>query len=219
MIARRIDRQITRVEDHIEAHGDNDRPRSLEVVRDVATIAGIALTMLGIKALKILPSIPFAPGHKLVLLTPLYVVAAMRTKTRFGGTLTGVTMGTVAFLLGDGRYGIFEILKHVAPGLICDLLVPLVTRGGRRPGAFVWSIVGGLMGAGRFATIFVVTLSVQPPAIAYAILLPGFLIHTTFGILSGLVCSPLVRIAGGSPVPVAPPASDLPEDPLESEAK
>ena len=31
--------------------------------------------MLGIKALKLLPGIPFAPGHKLVLLTPLYVVA------------------------------------------------------------------------------------------------------------------------------------------------
>ena len=46
---------------------------------------------------------------------------------------------TVAFLLGDGRYGIFEILKHVTPGIICDLTVPLLVRGGRQPGPVVWT--------------------------------------------------------------------------------
>ena len=45
--------------------------------RDAGVIVGLSLTMLGIKALKVLPSIPFAPGHKLVLLTPLYVVASL----------------------------------------------------------------------------------------------------------------------------------------------
>ena len=66
-------------------------------------------------------------------------------------------MGTVAFLLGDGRYGIFEILKHVTPGLICDLLVPLVVA--RRPHArarIAWSLVGGVIAVGRFATIFAI---------------------------------------------------------------
>ena len=42
-------------------------------------VAMVALAMLAVKALKVLPSVPFAPGHKLVLLTPLYVVASMRT--------------------------------------------------------------------------------------------------------------------------------------------
>lgn len=151
--------------------------------------------MLGIKALKILPNIPFAPGHKLVLLTPLYITATLRTRTRAGATLTGLVMGSVAFLLGDGRYGIFEILKHVAPGVLCDLIVPLLIRayGSRTPGALAWSAVGGLMGVGRFATIFAVTLSVQPPAVAWALLVPGLIIHTTFGTLSGLVSSPLIR--------------------------
>src|SRR5262249_39565372 len=153
-------------------------------------------TMLGIKALKLLPNIPFAPGHKLVLLTPLYVVASLKTRTRFGATLTGLVMGTVAFLLGDGRYGIFEILKHVAPGILCDLFVPLLAR--RRPktrggSALVWSIAGGIMGVGRFATIFTVTLTVQAPAVAWAFLVPGLIIHTTFGVLSGLVSAPLIR--------------------------
>jgi hypothetical protein len=49
------------------------------------------------------------------------------------------------------------------------------------------------MGLGRFATIFTVTLAVQPPAVAWAFLVPGLIIHTTFGVLSGLVSSPLIR--------------------------
>ncbi|MDF1702277.1 MAG: hypothetical protein P1V36_14080, partial [Planctomycetota bacterium] len=63
------------------------------LARDVGVIAGVSLTMLGIKMLKLLPSIPFAPGHKGVLLLPLYVVASRLTTTRLGGTLTGLTMG------------------------------------------------------------------------------------------------------------------------------
>lgn len=202
MIVGRIDRHIGRVERHLEEHAD---PRAARHARDIAVIAGLALTMLGLKALKVLPSIPFAPGHKLVLLTPLYIVAALRTRSRAGATLTGLVMGSVAFLLGDGRYGVFEVLKHVAPGILCDLFVPLVAR--RNPGALLWSVLGGVMGLGRFATIFSVTLLVQAPAVAWAILVPGLLIHTTFGVLSGLVSAPLIRAA-------APPAPIPSEEPI-----
>jgi uncharacterized membrane protein len=50
-----------------------------------------------------------------------------------------------------------------------------------------------MMGLGRFATIFTITLAVQAPSVAWAFLVPGLLIHTTFGVLSGLVSSPLIR--------------------------
>jgi hypothetical protein len=149
--------------------------------------------MLGIKALKILPSIPCAPGHKLVLLTPLYIVASLLTRSRLGATLTGLTMGTVAFLLGDGKYGIFEIIKHITPGILCDLCVPLLTSGGRMPGGIGWSFFGAFVAAGRFATIFVITLLVQAPAIAYAILIPGLTVHCIFGAASGYVSYHIVR--------------------------
>jgi len=52
------------------------------------------------------------------------------TRMRWGATLTGATMGTIAFLMGDGKYGVFEILKHVAPGVVVDLLLPVFRRGG-----------------------------------------------------------------------------------------
>src|SRR5207237_590506 len=79
--------------------------------RDIAVIAGMAAAMIALKVLKVLPGIPFAPGHKTVLLIPLYILAGALTETRWGATLTGATMGTIAFLMGDGRYGVFEILK------------------------------------------------------------------------------------------------------------
>jgi len=141
----------------------------------------------------VLPAIPFAPGHKLVLLTPLYILASMMTRTRLGATITGAVMGTVAFLMGDGKYGIFEILKHIAPGLICDLCVPLLTARGRRPGAIAWSLFGGLIALGRFATILCIVFTVQAPAAAYLILVPGLTVHMTFGILSGYITHHLVR--------------------------
>ncbi len=171
----------------------NNQDISSSKARDIAIIAGIALTMLGIKALKLLPGLPFAPGHKGVILIPLYVVAGHMTRSRAGSTITGLTMGTVAFLLGDGRYGVFEIVKHVAPGVIVDLLMPLMRAGKGRTSMFAWSAFGLIIALGRFATITAIALTVQAPALVYALLLPGLTIHAIFGVLSGVVTAPLIR--------------------------
>jgi hypothetical protein len=185
-------RHIDRVQAHL-ADRDPDLPAT--TARDIAVIAGVALTMLGIKVLKILPGIPFAPGYKGVLLIPLYLVAAVMTRSRAGATWTGLTMGTVAFLLGDGRYGVFEIAKHVAPGVLVDLLIGpmrLIARGGRFRRVVSWSVLGLIAALGRFATITLVAFAVQPPAIVYLTLIPGLTLHAIFGALSGLVTAPLM---------------------------
>jgi hypothetical protein len=183
--------------------------------------------MLMVRAVKILPAIPFAPGHKLVLLTPLYVLASLMTRGRAGATWVGATMGATSFLLGDGKYGVFEILKHVVPGVLCDLVVPRLTRGGRRPGKLVWAVVSGLVGAGRFAAIFATALVAQPPAVAFAFLLPGLAVHTGFGIVAGLLVPAVLRaferhLEKGRPPTVASDeastlSSDLSPPPLKEE--
>ena len=62
------------------------------------------------------------------------------------------------------------------------------------------------MGLARFATIFTITLMMSPPALAWAFLVPGLLIHTTFGVLSGFVSTPLIRALTRSAVtPATPP--------------
>jgi hypothetical protein len=196
LIVERLDRQVARAERHI-ASVEGEKKASGVVARDIAVVAGMALTMLGIKALKLLPGIPFAPGHKGVVLIPLYIAAGLMTRSRAGATLTGFTMGVVAFLMGDGRYGIFEIAKHIAPGVLVDLLLPLMR--GRDPaaqkkrGVLAWSLFGLVVALGRFATVTLIAFAVQPPALVYALLLPGLLVHAIFGSLSGMVTAPLVR--------------------------
>jgi hypothetical protein len=181
---------IARVEDYV---AENAPDLSRQIARDVAIIAGIALTMLGIKMLKLLPGLPFAPGHKGVLLIPLYFAAAGLAKSRFSGTLTGLTMGTAAFLLGDGRWGVFEIAKHIAPGLLADLLMPILIREPARASVLAWCALGTLCALGRFATVTAIALTVQAPALVFAFLIPGLLIHAVFGALSGIVTAPLMR--------------------------
>lgn len=171
----RIDASVERAQAHV---GDRAPSGS-----DLPIVVGIAVTMLGFKALKILPGLPYAPGHKLIVLLPLYVLAATRTKGRFGASAVGLAMGFASFLMGDGRYGIFEVLKHLAPGVVCDLGLSLYRDKDR--GILFWSAFGAVTAACRFASEFVVIALAQPPAVAYAILIPGLTSNLFFGTLSG----------------------------------
>ena len=205
---------IARVERYIAGNteGEPGDAKARAFAREVAVIAGISLTMLGIKMLKLLPGLPFAPGHKGVLLIPLYFAARALGKSRFAATLTGLTMGTAAFLLGDGRWGVFEIAKHVAPGLLVDLLMPLLLRAPARASVLAWSLVGTIVALGRFATVTAIALTVQAPALVFAFLIPGLLIHGIFGALSGIVTAPLVRA-----LLRGPPANNLTDSENQTE--
>ena len=93
--------------------------------------------------------------------------------------------------------GVFEIAKHIAPGVLVDLLLPLM-RGRdpavqRKRGVLAWSLFGLVVALGRFATVTLIAFAVQPPSLVYALLLPGFIVHAVFGTLSGMVTTPLVR--------------------------
>ena len=55
-----------------------------------------------------------------------------------------------------------------------------------------WCLLGLVAALGRYATITLIAFAVQPPAIVYAVLLPGLIVHAIFGVLSGLVTAPLL---------------------------
>src|SRR5262245_532254 len=156
-----------------------------QLVHDIAIVTGIALCMASIKVLKILPGLPFAPGHKALLLFPLYVLASSLTHSRWGGTAAGSIMGVIGFLQGDGRFGFLEVLKHLAPGLVIDLLGPLVRR------LPFWTLgycfLGLAAAIARVSTELVLVLLLGARAEVYlfpaAILVPNLLA----GFLSGFV--------------------------------
>jgi hypothetical protein len=168
--------------------GERLSPR---LIHDIGIVTGIALCMASVKVLKLLPGLPFAPGHKALLLFPLYVLASRLTHSRWGGTAAGSIMGVIGFLQGDGRFGVLEILKHVAPGLVIDLAEPLVRR--LPAWACGYCILGVAAAAGRITTELVLVLLLGARAEVYlfpaAVLVPNVLA----GFLSGFVTILVLR--------------------------
>ena len=164
---------------------EGDRRLDPQLIHDIGIVTGIALCMTSVKVLKLLPGLPFAPGHKALLLFPLYVLASRLTHSRWGGTAAGSIMGVIGFLQGDGRFGVLEILKHVAPGLVIDLAEPLVRR--LPAWALGYCFLGVAAAAGRITTELVLVLLLGARAEVYlfpaAVLVPNLLA----GFLSGFV--------------------------------
>jgi Cobalt transport protein len=174
-------------------HQPSQPSRDPKLLHDVAVISGLCFLMMTTKMLKVLPGIPFAPGYKLVVLIPLYILAGQLTYSRFGATTAGTTIGIVSFLFGDGRFGIFEIFKHIAPGLVVDGIMPALKGRGLVPSRFLLALIGALCAAARIATILVVTWLIDPPAVFYALFLPMFISQMIFGFISGWITFYLLK--------------------------
>ena len=188
-----------------------------QFAHDVAVTTGIALCMASLKMLKILPGLPFASGHKTFLLFPLYVLAARLTQSRWGATAAGSIMGIIGFLQGDGRFGVLEILKHVAPGFVIDIGEPLVRRW--PPWALGYCVLGFFAAIARTATEFVVVLLLGARAEIYLFPAVKLVPNLIAGVLSGFVSVFLLRVLAGpsskasSEADVEPDGNDLGQRP------
>jgi hypothetical protein len=164
---------------------------SVQMAHDVAVISGIALCMASLKILKFLPGVPFASGHKGLLLIPLYILAARLTYSRWGGTVAGAIMGLIGFLQGDGRFGILEVLKHVAPGVVVDLADPLMRRLTNR--AFSYCLLGLAAAVARTTTEFIVIFFLGARVEVYLFPAARLVPNLVAGFLSGFVTFFLLR--------------------------
>jgi hypothetical protein len=168
----------------------DQRTRHISAATDVVVVTALVVMVMGLKMVKLLPGIPFASGNRLVLVFPLYFVAARYTRSRIGATWLGATLGIVAFLFGEGRFGILEVAKYVAAGAILDLAWPLVRR---RRSVLVYSLVGLLMGIGWFASTLLAAWIARAPAVFYAIAVGMAISQFVFATLSGPVSWALLR--------------------------
>jgi hypothetical protein len=162
---------------------------------DVAVVAGIALCMASLKMLKLLPGVPFAPGYKTLLLFPLYVLAARLTHSRWGATAAGSIMGVIGFLQGDGQFGVLEILKHIAPGLVIDMGEPLARRFPSR--ALGYCVLGFFAAIARTATEFIVVALLGARAEIYLFPAAKLVPNLVAGVLSGFVTVAVLRLVAG----------------------
>lgn len=183
-----IQANIARARERAEVYGL--RPQTLS---DVAILAGLAVVSMTIRALHVLPGFPVAPGHKGVIMLPLYLVAHELTTSRWGASRLGVVVGIISFLMGEGKFGVFEVVRHITAGVFVDVAMGLVRRVVREPGGLVYAVVGVGTALARLSTIVLVGLFVDVPAIFYAFLIPQAISHSIFGFLSGFVTFHLMK--------------------------
>lgn len=186
-----MERHVARARERAGAYGLGP-----DAVADLAVVAGLGGLSMTLRFLKVMPGLPVAPGHKGVVLLPFYIVAAELTRSRWGATQLGVVIGVTSFLLGEGKFGVFEVLRHVTPGLFVDLVMPALHRLRAAPGALLYALVGTGAALTRLSTLLVVASFVEAPAVFYAFLLPMAVSNTVFGFVSGFVTFHLMRSLG-----------------------
>lgn len=92
-------------------------------------------------------------------------------------------MGVIGFLQGDGRFGILEILKHLAPGVIIDLAQPWISR---LPGwALGYCLIGVAAAVARTTTEFSLVALLGARAEIYIFPIAKLLPNLVSGFLSG----------------------------------
>ena len=198
-----------------QAAGEGVRRLDPRLARDVVVVTGIALAMASLKMVKVLPGVPFASGHKVFLLFPLYVLAARMTHSRWGATAAGSIMGVIAFLQGDGRFGLLEVLKHIVPGLVIDLGYPLVRR--LPPWALGYSLLGLVAAIARTATEFAVVLLLGARAEVYLFPAVRLVPNLVAGTLSGFATLFVLRAFDRASQPIPSGSSNEPGSPQAEE--
>ena len=169
----------------------NPRARHISAATDAVVVTALVVMVMGLKMVKILPGIPFASGNRLLLVFPLYFTAARYTRSRIGATWMGATLGVVSFLFGEGRFGVLEVAKYVAAGVILDLIWPLLRR---HRSVLTFSAAGLLMGIGWFASTLLAAWIARAPAIFYALAAGMAVSQFVFATLSGPVSWALIRV-------------------------
>ena len=169
----------------------------IRLAHDISIVSGIALCMASFKMLKFLPGLPFASGHKALLLFPLYVLAARLTYSRWGATAAGTIMGVIGFLQGDGRFGVLEVLKHIAPGLVIDIADPLVRR--LPVWAFGYCLLGLAAAVARTTTELILVFLLGARAEIYIFPATKLVPNLFAGFLSGFVTMFVLRVFAREP--------------------
>ncbi|MBL4734927.1 MAG: hypothetical protein JKY18_06250 [Flavobacteriales bacterium] len=137
-----------------------------------------------IRFIKVAPGLPIAPGHKNVLIMPLFINAVKLSQKRFTATNLGFLSGLINFLAGFGKYGPLGPLQFMIPGIVIDLLAPIFRNSNS---IFIYGLVGFVAGASRVAAEISLAYLVGMPQEFYLVYLPFIISQCSFGMLSAPV--------------------------------
>ncbi len=154
------------------------------------SIAESALTITLIRMVKIAPGLPLAPGHKNILIFPVFIYGIKKSTQKFSGLKIGLTSGVIHFLLGFGKYGPFSIFQFAIIGLFFDLFFSIFPNKNGLVHLFIMGIFAGVL---RFSTEFLLAWALGLPKPFYFLYLPYIISQTAFGGGSAFVSKKLLE--------------------------
>jgi hypothetical protein len=159
-----------------------------------ASIAASALAITLIRMVKIAPGLPLAPGHKSVLLFPVFIYGISNSEKRFAGVQIGSISGILHFSMGFGKFGPLGILEFSIVGLVIDLMLRLPFK---KTNLFFLMLIGGTCGLVRITIEILLAYTLLPNSelsIAFILVyLPYIISQVSFGIASGFVSRALLK--------------------------
>lgn len=156
---------------------------------DTGIIASFSIMVMLVRFLKIAPGFPIAPGHKNVLIVPLFILASRLTKTKTAATKIGFLTGTVHFAFGFGKYGPLGILQFAVMGIVVDGMMLLI---GKSESTAVFALIGLIAGLTRVTAEIALMLLLEMPLEYYLLYSPYILSQCIFGASSAIVTKYLV---------------------------
>jgi hypothetical protein len=155
-----------------------------------AAMASAALSVTLIRMVKIAPGIPWASGHKNIVLIPVFVFGITRSGKKFAGTTIGLISGILNFGMGFGKYGPIGILQFAVLGFFMDLLLLLPVK---KTNLIYLALVGIIGGFVRASTDILLALMLDASELVYLVYLPAIISQVAFGGASAFISRAVLK--------------------------
>lgn len=155
-----------------------------------ATIASSTLAITLIRMVKIAPGLPLAPGHKNILVIPVFIHGIHKSEKKLAGLQIGSISGILHFSMGFGKFGPLGILEFGVLGLVIDLMLKLPVK---KTNLLYLMAIGAIGGLTRIATEIALAYILGMTSVFYILYLPYIISQISFGIASGFISRALLK--------------------------
>ncbi len=155
-----------------------------------SVIASSSLAITLIRMVKIAPGIPIAPGHKNILMFPIFIYGIDRSKKKFSGLQMGFISGILHFSMGFGKYGPLGIIQFSLVGLVLDFLLMIPVK---RTNLFFLLFSGAVTGLFRVSSEILLAYILGLPKAFFILYLPYIIAQVSFGMASGFITRAIIK--------------------------
>ena len=155
-----------------------------------AVLASASLSVTLIRMVKIAPGLPLAPGHKNIVLMPVFIFGIARSGKKFAGTQIGFISGILHFAMGFGKYGPIGIFQFAVLGFFMDILLWLFVK---KTNLVYLAFVGAIGGLVRISTDIILALMLDASELFYLVYLPYILSQMAFGAASAFISRAILK--------------------------